>query len=290
MAKLAEPSLSTLTIAAVRFSLSGEGDGLFMPSFDQFLTGAVAADLNCDINAVGAVSELAGLSVEGAPPWLFAQDGLNGKVVRYNHDGRVLWQMEGGDDYRRAKVIWHPQLFVERYGSYRAAWSTGLGFLALGMRLRTNGGVMLHGAAAVLDGAGVICTGVSGVGKSTISRVLHAAGALILSDERVVIRHGGDGFRVYGTPWPSSAGFACNGVAPLRGIFFLKHGQSDAVRQLEQRDALRRLIPVSMISWQTPALLDPWLATVERLVTDVPCYLLEFRPTEDVVEVIRREI
>jgi hypothetical protein len=97
-------------------------------------------------------------------------------------------------------------------------------------------------------------------------------------------------FRVYGSPWPSSGGFACNAFAPLRKIYFLEHGAADRLTPLTPREAFNRLIHVATIPWQDPALFDPCLATVEALLQSIPCAVLTFRPTPEVVDVIRKDL
>jgi hypothetical protein len=227
-----------------------------------------------------------------APRWTFElQPSGNCLIQRYTDDGQILWQLNGLYDFQHATVIWHPKLFMTTYPNPAASMSTALGFLLLGMRLRNHGGIMLHGASAELDGCGIICSGLSGCGKSTISRLLHAAGATVLSDERSVIRQEtATTFAVHGTPWPSSAGFAANKRAPLKRVYFLTHGTTDSLTPLSAAEAVRYLIPVSMIPWQAPELLDPFLRTIDAIFANVPCALLKFRPTPDVVTMLRSDL
>ena len=167
------------------------------------------------------------------------------------------------------------------------------------LRLREQGGLVLHGAAAEVEGQGILCVGVSGTGKSTLARLLDAAGATVLTDERPVLRQWpapaagrapSAAFRVYGSPWPSSAGFAREAWAPLRRIYFIEHGETDRMTPLSPRDAVSRLIHVATIPWQDPILLDPCLATIDALLTALPCAVLSFRPTPAVVDLIRDDL
>jgi hypothetical protein len=153
--------------------------------------------------------------------------------------------------------------------------------------------------AAAWDGIGILGVGVSGQGKSTLARLLHDAGAAVLTDERPIVRqvcpHAGQpsavvspaAFRVYGSPWPSSGGFFRNAHAPLRHIYLLEHGSTDRIVPLPPREALRRLIPVIAIPWQDPVLLDACLQTLDALLSAVPCSVFAFRPESGAARCLR---
>ncbi|MFO7535675.1 MAG: hypothetical protein R6X19_08350 [Kiritimatiellia bacterium] len=289
-----------LTIAGVRFALSGSIDpAAFSPAFLPFQHSATAADLDCAVFSAGPDDSLAAQAPEPDKPWTFTvREGVC-DLVRRNREGEGLWRIAGPLAFDRATVTWNPLGFAAHYGSYEQAWNTGLGLSLLVLRLRAQGGLVLHGAAAELDGQGILCVGVSGRGKSTISRLLGAAGATVLTDERPVLRQWpapaagavpSTAFRLYGSPWPSSAGFVRDGWAPLRRIYFLEHGPTDRLTPLPPPAAVSRLIHVATIPWQDPALLDPCLATFDTLLRAVPCAVLAFRPTASVVDLIRADL
>ena len=213
----------------------------------------------------------------------------------------MLWRIRAPLSFAAARISWHPQRFAAVYGDFVQSWRTGLGLSLLVFRLRDSRGLVLHGAASVLNGQGVLCAGISGVGKSTLARLLHAAGATVLTDERPVVRQGGVNsrapgspdmaeFRVHGSPWPSSGNFACPASAPLRRIYFLEHGAQNAVTPLAPREAFNRLLHVTTIPWQDATLFDPCLQTIDALLRSVPCAQLSFRPTPEVVDLIRQDL
>ncbi len=293
--------LSRLTIAGVRFLLSGPNESPAFPlPFQSFRSGDGVTDLGCEVFCSGPDHALALQPPAPDKPWSFTVSEGICEVVRRNQEGVALWQIVGPLLFNRATVSWNPARFSEFYGSYERAWGTGLGLSLLVLRLCRQGGLVFHGAAVDVDGHGVLFLGISGTGKSTLSRLFDAAGATVLTDERPVLRQWpapGSGealpaaaFRVYGSPWPSSAGFARNAWAPLRRVYFIEHGETDRVTPLTPREAFNRLIQVATIPWQDPEILDPCLETVGRLLQSMPCAVLSFRPTPAVVEVIRADV
>ncbi len=287
-----------LAIAGVRFTLSGVNTAQAFPSaFQSFLDVRTGADLDCAVSCPGPDAGLASQPAAPDKPWSFTASAGVCTVTRRNEQGEVLWKISAPLAFDQATITWNPNRFPNVYGSYEQAWSTGLGLSLLVLRLREQGGLIFHGAAAELAGQGIVGVGISGSGKSTLARLLDAAGAKVLTDERPVLRQWptagvapSKGFRVYGSPWPSSAGFARNEWVPLRRLYFLEHGEQNRIIPLTPREAVSRLIHVATIPWQDPALLDPCLETVESLLRDIPCAVLAFRPTPAVVDLIRADL
>lgn len=292
--------LCGLTIAGVRFAFAGPVNAAaFPPAFQPFRDGSSSADLGCEVFCRGPDDTMMSQPPAPGEPWSFAVRENGCTVIRRNQEGDVRWQIAGPLAFETATVSWNPLRFVDVYGSFERTLSMGIGLSLLVLRLRAHGGLVLHGMAAEVDGQGILCAGISGRGKSTLSRLLEAADARVLTDERPVLRQWPPpetgvaptrAFRVYGSPWPSSAGYARNAWAPLRRLYFLEHGETDRITPLAAREAVRRLIPVTTIPWQSPDFFDPCLATLDALVGTVPCAVLAFRPTLDVADLIRADL
>jgi hypothetical protein len=154
--------------------------------------------------------------------------------------------------------------------------------------LAMRSGLIVHAAGMVLTGAAIIFPGISSAGKSTLTRLFAntAPHVQLLSDERIIVRWGDEGFMAYGTPWPGDANIAANASAELRGLFFLSRGDENRIAVLPSGQAVRRLFPVVSCPWYDPERLPGVLDTCERLVTSVPCFELQFRPGPEVIEMI----
>jgi len=279
-------------LADIRFVFSPLPPNAFNRFFTPFLFQGGAVSATCRVDCAGPAPELCGLHAEGA--WHFSQrDGL-ACLMGVNPAGEVLWRMTGELPFDRLRFEWHPTAFEAMYRSEVYGMYGIVAILALVLRLLPLGGLALHGSAQVVDGQGIICTGPSGRGKSTISRLFDSCGVPVLTDERPLLRpcetSGARTFRVYGSPWPSSGGFALNASAPLKKIYFIEHGTEQAILPLTTREAVLRLLDVAMVPWMDAAFFDPLIQTLEAIISTVPHAVLRFRPDVTAVDAVRRDL
>ncbi len=280
---------TTCDFAGIRFTFNGLSLQAFNRHYEPFANGRGPVDFFCDVDVAGPSEELCGLRCPTA--WNFTRRDGVACVTGANPAGEVLWRLVGSEPYARLRFEWHPVAYDalyrnETYGSYGI-----VALLALVLRLLPLGGLVLHGSAQVIEGGAVICTGPSGKGKSTISRLFDRCGVAVLTDERPLVRAcGEEGFRVYGSPWPSSGGFALNASAPLRKVYFLEHGPEASFEPLTRREAVLRLLDVAMVPWLDAAFFDPVIRTLESLLAAVPYAVLRFRPDPTAVEAVRRDL
>ena len=264
----------------------------FNSYFNPFLRTETSLPDQCHVEVLGPSRELCGLRSPLA--WNFRHEGDRAFLMGANPDGDVMWRMTGGIPFNRLSFEWHPTAFDsmyrnEKYGSYGI-----IVILALVLRLIHAEGLVLHGAAHVVNGQAILCTGPSGRGKSTISKLFSSAGVPVLTDERPIIRKravsGRAQFQVYGSPWPSSGGFVLDLSAPLKKIYFLEHGHENALLPLTAREAVLRLLDVAMIPWMDASFFDPAIRTLESLVGGVPYAVLRFRPEASAVDFIKSDL
>ena len=135
------------------------------------------------------------------------------------------------------------------------------------------------------NGRGLIFPGVSGAGKTTLSRqFLARSGANLLSDDRIFVRWQDGAYQAYGTPWPGDAQVAVNARAPLAAILFPAKAAETCIRALSAQAALDRLLPATSILWFEPELLSSQLETCERLLLQIPAFELSWSPATGVVD------
>jgi hypothetical protein len=152
--------------------------------------------------------------------------------------------------------------------------------------LARNRGLMVHACGIDDGGEGYLFAGNSTHGKTTMARFWKDQ-ALVLNDDRTVLRWREDCFWMYGTPWHGEyPGVSPRGV-PLKKIFFLHHAGTNSVSCKEGAMAssmlLARCFPPL---WDTEGM-SFTLEFCAKLVETVPCYQLNFVPDNNVVDFVR---
>jgi hypothetical protein len=139
------------------------------------------------------------------------------------------------------------------------------------------GGLMLHAAAVVDDGAARVFCGPSESGKTTVAS--RADARPVLSDETIALRRAGRGYRACATPFFGEAGPVASqttGDAPLAAVFFLHKSTRFAHRRLARREAVQRAFSQVFVPKRVPAMAEAVLASLDALTAAVPCFELEF--------------
>src|SRR5262249_4375308 len=110
-------------------------------------------------------------------------------------------------------------------------------------RLSRGRGVLVHACGLALGGRGLLFLGTSGAGKSTTARLWKERGGVtVLSDDRIVIRSEGDGFRIFGTPWHAGGGWDTRARALLDAVFILDQAPRNAVLDLTASTAVAQMM------------------------------------------------
>ncbi len=152
--------------------------------------------------------------------------------------------------------------------------------------LARDGGLNIHACGVNLDGRGLAFCGTSGTGKSTMARLWKKrdVGAVLLSDDRLILRRRTDGFGVYGTPWHGEASFSFPGGAPLDRIYFMVQAPANKARALSRSDAASRFLIHCFPTFYDAAGMEQTMGFIDELCTKVPCFELGFVPNESVLD------
>jgi hypothetical protein len=144
--------------------------------------------------------------------------------------------------------------------------------------LAERGGFLLHAASAICDGRAYLFSGVSGAGKTTMTR-LAPPDITLLTDEISYLRPNPDGYSAFGTPFAGElarAGENC--TAPVAALFFLEQGPENRVDELSSAEAVRRLMRNILFFAEDRGLVEKLLATACDFVAKVPIRRLTFYP------------
>ena len=148
-------------------------------------------------------------------------------------------------------------------------------------------GCFFHAAGMIIDGQGVLFAGHSDAGKSTIATLLQEEGE-ILCDDRIVIRHWPEGFKIHGTWSHGDIPTVSPASAPLKALLFLEQASTNQLIPMnDRREVIRRILFLVIKPLVTSDWWEKTLSLIEIIAQSVPCYVLKFDKSGKVKQVIR---
>jgi hypothetical protein len=246
------------------------------------------------------------LDIDLAPQGLINAD----EDVRVRRDS-ARWVMERGDFHAE----WDPE---RRCGCVRQTanpYSIDAVLRILhSLLLARAGGFLVHAASAIRNGRAYLFAGVSGAGKTTISR-LAPPDVTLLTDEISYVRPAvktGNGkletgvsdriklpgnrqssidnhqsYVAFGTPFAGElARIGENVQAPLAALYFLAQGAENRIEPVSESDALRELLRHILFFAEDSELVRMIFQSAASFVSRVPVSRLVFKPDAKVWELI----
>jgi len=152
--------------------------------------------------------------------------------------------------------------------------------------LAKQGGFLVHAASAIRGSKAFIFSGVSGAGKTTISR-LAPPDATLLTDEISYVRREGDRYLAFGTPFAGELGkVGKNQSAPIAGFFLLEKGSQNCIESLKPAEAVQRLLRNILFFAENPTFVELVFQAACEFASAVPIQRLVFFPDQRVWEPI----
>lgn len=186
--------------------------------------------------------------------------------------------------YERAKTLREAAAEGRSCPEYRDSYLETLAvYRKIAERMPAYDTVLFHGSCVAVDGRGYLFTAPSGTGKSTHTRLwceLLGERAVMVNDDKPLLRIGNDEVSVCGTPWNGKHRLGCRMEAPLQGLCILTRADVNHMERITAQEA--RILLLQQI--YRPADSDAMKQTMlllERLLTSVPLYRLGCRPDLD---------
>jgi len=157
-------------------------------------------------------------------------------------------------------------------------------------RLGRGEGVEMHAMGLVDEaGRGHLFLGHSGAGKSTTARLWQRESrALILSDDRIILRERGGRIWMHGTPWHGDAGIASPQAAPLHRAYLIEHGSKTELVGVSKGRATAEFLARCFVPHYSADSMAFTLEFLERVAHQTPCFAFKFLPDKSAVEAICR--
>jgi hypothetical protein len=153
--------------------------------------------------------------------------------------------------------------------------------------LAKQGGFLLHASSAIRNGKAFLFSGVSGAGKTTISR-LAPPDATLLTDEISYVRREGNRYMAYGTPFAGELARAGeNQRAPITALFLLEKGLQNGIQPIGATEAIQRLLRNILFFAHDPELVKLVFQSACEFAGSVPIHRLVFVPDQRVWDIIR---
>lgn len=107
--------------------------------------------------------------------------------------------------------------------------------------LENGDGIIFHSSAIMVDGNAYLFTAPSGTGKSTHTRLwreLLGDKAVMVNDDKPIIRYVNGEFYVYGTPWRGKHGLGNNCRAKIKAICAISQAKENKIKKISASEML----------------------------------------------------
>lgn len=154
-------------------------------------------------------------------------------------------------------------------------------------------GIFVHGMGVKdINNDGLLFAGKSRAGKTTLAKIYHNhSKALVLNDDRIIVRKRNNNFYLYGSPWHGEFSDYLEShidKARLRRIFFLQKGENNSLTPISANRAFKYLYPAMFPTFWDREGIENITLFLRELVSKVDCFRLKFKKDKSVVGFVRR--
>jgi len=186
-----------------------------------------------------------------------------------------LWNITGDKDISKDDLVsWSLEKVMRDMGR--------LFFTELAPR---SNAILIHAAGIKICNGGFAFLGESGAGKSTLSDLwIKESNAVVLSDDRLIVKERSSGFFLYGTPWPGATQVVSAQSAPLKKIFFLSHSAKNRIERISAKEAFRGLLKMVFLPLWDNRGRDRTLSLLRELTERRESFIFGFSPGKEAVD------
>lgn len=140
----------------------------------------------------------------------------------------------------------------------------------------SRGRLLMHGSVIAVDGRAYMFTARSGTGKSThvrLWRQLFGDRAVMINDDKPLLRIGEGGVLAFGTPWDGKHRLSRNIAVPLKALCVLERAEQNHIEPLDPAAAWSLLLQ-QVYRPADPSALAKTLELLDRLCASVRLWRL----------------
>ena len=142
--------------------------------------------------------------------------------------------------------------------------------------LSNSDGIIFHSSAIMVDGEAYLFTAPSGTGKSTHTRLwreILGDRAIMVNDDKPIIRYVDGAFYVYGTPWNGKHRLDTNTRAKIKAICKIYQAKDNKIEPAFTQDMLITILNQT-IRPSNIEQMDKLLTLIDKMLKEVKLYTL----------------
>ncbi len=142
--------------------------------------------------------------------------------------------------------------------------------------LNKANGLIFHSSAIMVDGQAYLFTAPSGTGKSTHTRLwreLLGERAVMINDDKPIIRYVDGGFYVYGTPWTGKHNLGTNARAKIKAICKIYQAKENVIKKVSTQEMLFTILNQTLRPNEEMRM-DILLGLIDKMLREVDLYSL----------------
>lgn len=154
-------------------------------------------------------------------------------------------------------------------------------------------GIFTHGMGVKdINKNGLLFAGKSESGKSTLAKIYHKySKALVLNDDRIIVRKMHNDFYIYGSPWHGDfSDYLDSHIerAKLQEIFFLQKSKDNSIKNISSSKAFKLLYPAMFPTFWDRQGTEVITMLLSDLLSRISCFRLKFRKDKSIIGFMRK--
>ncbi|MBE7087312.1 MAG: hypothetical protein E7369_03330 [Clostridiales bacterium] len=152
--------------------------------------------------------------------------------------------------------------------------------------LENADGIIFHSSAIMVDGKAYLFTAPSGTGKSTHTRLwreMLGDKAVMINDDKPIIRYVDGDFYVYGTPWNGKHRLDTNARAKIDGICAIRQAKENVIEKCSTQEMLITIMNQTIRPTDIGQM-DKLLGLIDKMLKTVKLYKLGCNVSKEAAE------